>query len=322
MTTNARSVVAVTVFVVASVESVWPPGMHLRVDDVRAVDAGRRAAVVDAPRSRVQDERHRALGRSGPRFATKFESGGDDAADALVLHLGVGGRPGTGRPRRRRSRAAGRPARRAAPPRRSSSSRRSAGTCRRGPATPLTRSCSASTRCWFSSRSGPGGSSALRPSTFCRSCSAMLAELRRELGDLDARRRQRVRDRRAVVLRAAGDRARPRPCSSCRRRAWTSTRTTGSAARRRRAAATTIATSASRRSSGVSPRGGAGRPRAARCRGRRGAAAARAAAAATRSVAGSSSKKSNSMSSSRGSIAGPNVPGSPGRRRICTVGEP
>ena len=42
------------------------------------------------------------------------------------------------------------------------------------PCVPLTRSCSASTTCWFSSRSRPGGFSAAAFVAFWRSCSAML----------------------------------------------------------------------------------------------------------------------------------------------------
>ena len=132
--------------------------------------------------------------------------GRNDAADALALHHGRGRDPGRGRPRRRRSRAAAGPAAASAAASPDDFDVAVVANAVASPATPLTRSCSAWTIAWFSSRSGPGGFSFCAAATFCRSCSAIPESFAVRLATFVPGRRQRVRDRCAVGLGAVGDR--------------------------------------------------------------------------------------------------------------------
>ena len=263
---------------------------------------------------------HRALGRTGRRFATNVESGGDDAADALVLHHGLRRAPGTGRPRRRRSRADGRPA-----PASSAASPvvfDGAARCERlrepvDAADPqLQRLDQLLVLRREAGRAGRGSAAASRSG----------APGRRSRGAWSTRS---TRPSTPGVVSAFAtavpsscelvrDRPQRRPCSSRTSRASTSTRTTGSASPKKTSSATRIAISASRRRIGRQAARRAATAGASRCRGRRGAAGASARAAlATLVVAGSSSKKSNSMSSSRGSIQANLDHPFAGRRRKC-----
>ena len=116
-------------------------------DDVRAVQAGRRAAGRGAARSAARIERHRVRGdRSGPGSARKCDSGTVDAGDAVL--------PASTRHRRRLEEVVPDDVAREQPVRLLGEQRarldasacrlragRSAGSRRRGPLTPLTRSC-------------------------------------------------------------------------------------------------------------------------------------------------------------------------------------
>ena len=172
--------------------------VRLRGDDVRAVQARRRAAGRRAAEP-LQHEGHRVLGDE-VLVGDEVRVGRHDAADALVLHHGRRRDPGRSRPRRRRSRAAARPARRAIAASPVAFDVAVVAKVVASPSTPLTRSCSASMIAWFSSRSGPGGFRLCAAATFCCSCSAIPASFVGQAADLRARRRQRVRDRGAVVL--------------------------------------------------------------------------------------------------------------------------
>ena len=260
---------------------------------------------VDAPRRRCST---RSIECSVIQLLVRDEVriGRDDAADALLRHHGRRRAPGRGRPRRRRSRAAGRPARRGSP-RRPVDFVELAVVCEgvARPATPLTRSCSASIRCVVLVAERAGRVKLCAGGDVLPLLIGDPAQLRRSRSrDLGAGRRQRVRDRGAVVLGAARDRRDLRPCSLSSGRASTSPRTTGSASPKKTSTATSDRDSAEQPQERRQPARRAGRP-----------AHPGAAAAAARQpdprwrrcvsvVAGSSSKKSKWMSSSRGSIAG------------------
>ena len=266
MTTNARSVVAVTVFSVVC-DSTWPPGSTFDVDDVRAVDARRRAAASSRPLQPRQEQRHRALGRqvavrrrSSSRAPTtpltpwRFSSARGGLAEEVVPDDVAREQPVGLLPR-------------GLPPRPSPSTSGFAANVSARPCDAADAQLQRLDHAAGSRRAaGRATSSFCAAATFWRSCCGDPVQCARESRRLDAGRDQRVRDRGAVLLASCARSSRPCPCSSCRSRASTSTRTTGSASPKKTSAATTIASSASRRRTGVRLRGRAARaahPRAA-----------------------------------------------------------
>ena len=127
---------------------------------------------VVVPRSRVRSSAiERSVVRS--RFATKFESGG---TMPLIPSFCSSLRAGS---LKRSSQTTSLASSRSACSERTVASpvvfdAGFAANVSASPSTPLTRSCSASTSCWFWSRRKPGGLRCSAAVTFCRSCSATL----------------------------------------------------------------------------------------------------------------------------------------------------